>query len=458
MVNYNTYNPVHPITLKGRLLVGLVRFIYSGRKWLGFPSWKTVLPKHHEDPLKMTFAEKLYFGHKYYYKGMVQPEAGSQTAAYFAGQSLQVSVPSGFVPQQTITLSAGGDLMPYEAINTNTTHELWTEAGDFFFGSDVVLANLETVADISESFSAAPEVMLHDMFFNIDENCFNIFNGNNQYRGYDVLSTSNNHAMDLGEKGLLNTMNFLQQKNVSYCGTSHSAEGRDAFPIIEKQGIKIAFLAYTFSLNKETLPDGKPWLCNHIFLNEENPDLSLIIHQANVAKNRGADVIIAALHMGCAYQAYPSGHTINNMHAICEAANIDVLIGGHPHHCQPMEIYKTTKADGNIREHIIIYSLGDFIAYDIFKWGHLTLILKLHFAKGTLDNKTVTQIIKLEAKPFYMHRKKNANLILVDFMTIKNSPEKYFASKKDKRMIAELSDFFDRFIFTKKQQQALGMK
>ena len=236
-------------------------------------------------------------------------------------------------------MSAGGDLIPYKCIQPRHSRHLWEEAGPFFFQNDIVFANLETVADVSQAYSAAPEIMLHDMYFNIQAESFSVFSGNHQYKGYDVLSTANNHTMDMGENGILATQEFLRSRNIAYCGTSRSAEERDDFPIVERNGIKTAFLAYTFSLNKESLPAGKEWLCNHILLNEPNPDISLIVYQAKLARARGADMVVASLHMGCAYQAYPSMHTVKNIHRICREADIDIVLGGHPHNLQPMEIY-----------------------------------------------------------------------------------------------------------------------
>lgn len=457
MVNYKSFNPVRTLSLKGRLLVGTIRFLYFIRKALGFPQWQTPIPSHHEDPRKSNWVEQLYLGYKYYYKGLVKAEAGTGLEAYFANQSLFINVPDTFIPGETISLSAGGDLIPYDCIKKEKCIHLWNEAGDYFFNNDLVFANLETVADMSKPYSAAPEVMLHDMYFNINEESFSIFSGNGQYKGYDVLSTANNHSMDFGISGILATQHFLQSKNIAYTGTSLSGETRDLFPILDRKGIKIAFLGYTYSLNKESLPQDQPWLCNHLNLNEDNPDLSLIIHQANIARQRGADFIVASLHMGCAYQAYPSRHIVDTMHRICDQSGIDLLIGSHPHNAQPMEVY-TSKATENKpgKQHFIVYSLGDFIAYDIYKWCHLPLILKLQITKGKIGSATATLLTNIEVKPFYMYQDQQGNLLLKDFLPITNDPEKLISGSAAIKEVNELSDFFNRFLFTQKQAHVLS--
>ena len=73
-VDYDKYNPVITITLKGKILVGIVRFYYRILQWLGKDQWASVWPGHHEDPLKMTFTEKRYLGYKYYFKALIKPE------------------------------------------------------------------------------------------------------------------------------------------------------------------------------------------------------------------------------------------------------------------------------------------------------------------------------------------------------------------------------------------------
>lgn len=455
-VNYQKYNPVITISLKGKILVGILRFYYRIRQRLSKDKWVSVLPNHHEDPLKMTFAEKRYLGHKYYFRAIIQPEEGSGMDEYFRNQNLQFSIPDGFIPEETITLSAGGDLIPYTSIQPEICTNIWNHTGDFFFNADIVFANLETPADFSKPSSAAPEVMLHDMYFNADAEMMKIFSGNDNYKGYDVLSVANNHSLDMGTQGLIHTMQLLQQKNIAYCGAALSKEQLHNFPIIECRGIKIAFLAATFSFNKEVLPADKTWLCNHIELNQPNPDISLLIQQAALARERGADIVAAALHAGCAYQAYPGLHVVNNIHRICDAAGIDIVIAGHPHNAQPMEIYHSA-ATG--KQHFIAYSLNDLIAYDIFKWCHLPMMLKIEISKGLLNGKPYTCVTGLQVKAAYMHaeikRGKITSLELLDYKMVKNNPSKYFTNKKDEQKFHDTSDFFERFVLLPHQQHLL---
>lgn len=455
-VNYNKFNPVISLSTKGKILVSIVRFFYQIRQWFSKNETQPFLPHHHEDPLTMTFPEQLYLGHKYYFKAMIQPEHGSGLETYFQNQTLRITLPENFIAAASITLNAGGDLIPYTSIQPAVCTNLWKNTGHFFFDADIVFANLEAPADFSKPASAAPEVMLHDMYFNADEAMLKIFTGNDQYKGYDVLSVANNHSLDMGVDGLLNTLQLLQQKGIAYTGAALTESAQNNFPIIDRKGIKVAFIAATFSLNKEQLPEDKQWLCNHILLNCSNPDISLLVKQAAIARQRGADIIVAALHMGCAYQAYPNMHTVNNIHTICDAAGIDVVIAGHPHHAQPMELYNSATTG---RQHCIVYSLGDFIAYDIFKWGHLPMMLQLQISKGMLNGKSFTCITDIKIKAAYMHATVNNGKInsleLLDYLELKRNAATYFTNKKDLQKFEEINAFFEQFVLQPHQQHVL---
>lgn len=285
----SSYNPVRPLTLKGKFLVGLLRWLFKLRKILGGKDWIHPLKGHHEDPRKMNFRQQLYFGYKYYYRGIFKGDQGAELEQYFQSQGAKFENKDTSNSSQKLTLSAGGDLMPYLCINSEQCKNLWKESGDFFFDADIVVANLETPLNPKKPASLVPEVMLSNMYFNANLDMFDVFSGLGNYKGFDVLATANNHSLDQGEDGVVQTIEFLDQKGIQHVGTARSENERDAFPIVEKNGIKIAFLSYTFSLNALVCPEGKAYLANHLNLNEANPDLSLIVQQAQLARQKGAD-------------------------------------------------------------------------------------------------------------------------------------------------------------------------
>ena len=101
-----------------------------------------------------------------------------------------------------------------------------------------------------------------------------------------------------------------------------------------------------------------------------------------LARQNGAEFLVAFLHMGCAYQPYPSKVTVDNMHQICKETGVDLVLGGHPHNAQPIEFFDITDPfSGQNKQTTIVYSQGDFVAYDIHKWCKLPLLLKFEELK-----------------------------------------------------------------------------
>lgn len=386
--------PVYAFTFKGKIIVGIIQFIFFWVHLFKGKKWSRPRPNFSEDPAHYSFIDIVYFGYKYYYKPHLIAEPNDQKK--------QTVTPllenSNSKSEKIVTISAGGDLMPYEWIDENYCKHLWDEIGTDFFGSDIVIANLETPIDTFKPAGFVPEIMLNDMEFNANEAMFKVFNGNEQYKGFDVLSTANNHSFDKAESGIINTLNFLKQKQVATCGTAAKPEEIHDFPILERNGIKIAFLSYTYSLNHLHLPTDKSYLCNHIELNKPNCDLSLITQQVKLAHQRGADFVIASVHYGNAYQLYPGNHIIDTTYRIFDECGVDIILGGHAHNIQPVEYYNfKCPLTQQGKTGLVTYCMGDFVAYDIFTWGHLPIWIKFEITKS--ESSTTIKSVKIN--PIY---------------------------------------------------------
>lgn len=447
MLQSKHYNPVRPISLKGKFFVGLVRWLFKIRKIFGGQDWEEPLEGHHEDPRKMTRKQQLYFGYKYYYRAILKADKGAGLEEYFQSQGAKFQSKDNSKSTQKITLSAGGDLMPYFCITSAQCQKLWHESGDFFFDADLVVGNLETPLNPNKPASYVPEVMLSNMYFNANKDMFGVFSGIDKYKGFDVLSTANNHSLDQGEEGVVETLQFLEAKNIQSVGTARTIKERDQFPLIEKNGIKVAFLSYTFSLNALVCPPEKPYLANHLNLNETHPDISLIVEHAKLARQRGAEFLVAFLHMGCAYQPYPSKRIVDNMHQICKETGIDLVLGGHPHNAQPIEFLDIKDPfSGQDKQSTIVYSQGDFVAYDIHKWCKLPLLLKFELSK--IEGKVA--LSNLQAKLFYNYAEITNGevkaLQLLDYHKLIANPQALAGDLNAQKEFEELKTFAESYL------------
>jgi Bacterial capsule synthesis protein PGA_cap len=414
-------------TLKGKLLAFILKILLTIVHWIYGRKWHTPPQYFHDDPRHYTLKDLLFFAYKYYLKPPLKDDAEGKVIDFFKNNPPNFSLPTDFKEISTIKMTAAGDLMPYEWIQPAFCEHLWDDIGDDFFDADIRFANLETPIDTSQPASLVPEVMLNDMHFNGDENMFDIFNPiehtpsrlsgispsaqqffNDKIDkkwGFDILSTANNHSLDMGEKGLNNTIHFLKERKIHPVGTASTEKERFNMPIIEKNGIRIGFVAYTFSMNQMTNPVGKEYLVNHIEVNQPDIDLMAlkkdIFYLKTVLK---ADFIVLNLHYGNAYQAYPGAHIVENTVRIFTECGPDIILGGHAHNIQPMAgVPFKCPLTQEEKQGFVIFSFGDFVAYDIFNWCHLSVYLKLEISKGIdFKSKKIKSILRgVEPVPVY---------------------------------------------------------
>jgi hypothetical protein len=158
--------------------------------------------------------------------------------------------------------------------------------------------------------------------------------------------------------------------------------------------------------------------------------------------------------MGLAYQPFPADFSVHTMHRICEKTGIDIILGGHPHNAQPFELFKYIDPFNNApKQSVIVYSMGDFIAYDIFKWCHLPLMLRFTISKG----ESGTYITGLQVKLAYMHARvqkgKVASLKLLDFSKLEKDCQ--ILDEDSKKEFYELIQFAHQFLLTEQVKKFL---
>ena len=164
--------------------------------------------------------------------------------------------------------------------------------------------------------------------------------------GFDVFSHATNHVFDKGEKGVANTYAFYRENpQVTVIGIYE--KGEESIKIVERKGIKTAFVNYTYHTNGLGLPDDSEYVVNVVYGN----DCTNVINDVKKAKEQ-ADFVICCLHWGNEGETTPS--SIQKEHAqLLSKAGADVIIGTHPHTIQPVEFIDDT---------LVVYSLGNFIS------------------------------------------------------------------------------------------------
>ena len=82
--------------------------------------------------------------------------------------------------------------------------------------------------------------------------------------GIDILTTANNHCIDKGYSGLVSTLDKLDEYGIAHTGTSRSVEEQNTILFKDLEGIKTAFLCYTYGTNGIPIPSGREYSVNLI--------------------------------------------------------------------------------------------------------------------------------------------------------------------------------------------------
>jgi poly-gamma-glutamate synthesis protein (capsule biosynthesis protein) len=169
--------------------------------------------------------------------------------------------------------------------------------------------------------------------------------------GFDVISHANNHVMDKGGKAAIETLNFWNTvPGTEVIGIHASQEARDnRCVIIEKNNIKVGFLAYTCSTNWLPLPKDMPFLVSVA-------DKEIMKKEIDALRPL-CDILVVSMHWGDEYQHEPNTEQKTWTSFLAEQ-NVDIVFGHHPHVLQPYEYIQ--RADGKMM--LCYYSLGNFVS------------------------------------------------------------------------------------------------
>jgi poly-gamma-glutamate synthesis protein (capsule biosynthesis protein) len=249
----------------------------------------------------------------------------------------------------------------------------YREIKPYFDNCDVVVGNLETVVEVKGvKYSGYP-------VFNTPED----FLEGLKFAGFNILSTANNHAYDLKERGVLSTINHIHSAGMDNVGTYKTERGRDSVCLFEKNRIKFAILSYTYGVNLYTIPNEKSFLVNRI--NEELIKKDIINY-----RNEGADLIILFFHFGKEYAKVPDKFQ-KELVAKAIKFGADIIIGSHPHTLQPVKFFKS---QGKIDTGFTAYSLGNFISNQRWRYSDGGAVLNFSVEKNMNNGKIKLKSVK----------------------------------------------------------------
>lgn len=242
--------------------------------------------------------------------------------------------------------------------------------------------------------------------------------------GFDLLTTANNHALDTGADGLLRTIEQIEKAGLKRTGTFRSQKERDQPLVITHHHISLAVLAYTYGTNGIPIPEGKGYLVN--LLDEE-------LVKKDIEKARTmADFVAICVHFGDEYQTLPNESQKQWVDKMFQWG-ADLIFGSHPHVLQPYE-QRRMEREGETREGLVIYSLGNFISNQRDEPRDIGGILDVILAKKGREK----SINSVDFIPTYVHRyrdSKGLNFLVLpmeELLTVRDYP---FLDEEDYRRL-----------------------
>jgi poly-gamma-glutamate synthesis protein (capsule biosynthesis protein) len=212
---------------------------------------------------------------------------------------------------------------------------------DFFNSADIVVANLE--CSLSRNGQPWPNKQLH--FGAPAEAAEALAVG-----GIDLVSVANNHSLDFGAQAFRETLQLLDAAGVGHFGGGRNSAEARAPLILERNGLRIAFLSYVTAFWGPYHFTTRSW--------EAKPDKTGIAIArvddiaADVTAARAlADVVVVAIHADGEYHRLPKRSQRRKADAAI-AAGAALVIEHGPH------VLQGYRRAGNT---LIAYSLGNFV-------------------------------------------------------------------------------------------------
>ena len=263
------------------------------------------------------------------------------------------------------TISSQGDLLMHKpvietCVDKNGKYEfssIFRYVKDYVAGYDYAVANFETTL-------GGPD---HPYQGNPSFNTPDSFADTLAATGFDMLLTANNHCADTTATGIVRTLEQLRSRNLATVGTQKDS-GEQDFLVIEVNGIRLGITCYTYATDETD--DGRPSLNRNSFLakagivnyfmeNKLDRFYGEAEAQLNAMRQQGVDAILFYIHWGVEYETEENELQNKMAQKLCDMG-VDVIIGGHPHVVQPMELLQSTK-DPTHRT-VCIYSLGNVVS------------------------------------------------------------------------------------------------
>ena len=212
--------------------------------------------------------------------------------------------------------------------------------------------------------------------------------------GFDMLLNGNNHSYDTSSVGVHRTISILKDRELDYIGFVDTEEEK-RYLIKEINGINIGMICYTYetdnradtvALNGLPLKAADKNLVNAFDYAALDTFYAELETRLAEMEADGAEATMLYIHWGDEYQLKQNANQSKIAQKICDLG-VDVIVGGHPHVVQPMDLLESTVDPDH--KTVCLYSMGNAVSNQ--RMGNLTAISTAHTEDGVLFSVTFSK-------------------------------------------------------------------
>jgi poly-gamma-glutamate synthesis protein (capsule biosynthesis protein) len=212
------------------------------------------------------------------------------------------------------------------------------------FDPHVRIVNLETAVTTSPAAWPAKEIHYRTHPANV---------GLLRAARIDCSTLANNHALDWGYAGLVETLDTLHAAGLATAGAGRDLAEAQAPAIVGAPGGRVTVVAFASTTS------GTPfdWAADLDrpgvdVVDQWSPSVAEAIAARLEAVRRPGDIVVASVHWGSNWGYDIPGAQRRLAHSLIDAGGVDIVHGHSSHHPRPVELH---------RGRLILYGCGDFI-------------------------------------------------------------------------------------------------
>jgi poly-gamma-glutamate capsule biosynthesis protein CapA/YwtB (metallophosphatase superfamily) len=251
-------------------------------------------------------------------------------------------------------------------------------AKELLQGADIVLGNFEGLLTARATEKNGTQLT----FCGLPEFSRDMINA-----GIRVLNVANNHSLEHGSGIFLESLEILKATGIGVCGLRSDSNKYHSEPVIlTVKGSRIGIIGYNwvgvdnFSEADKFIAQVHDSIVNYTWERDNFDKPNILEANSSVIRDiktlrKEVDILILMTHWGFEYVTLPPYNLTIEARSFIDAG-ADMIIGGHPHVLQGMEIYKGKP---------VFYSLGNFIFDFREKLTRCSAILDI-----TMENKSMS--------------------------------------------------------------------